>query len=262
MKFGIDQKLGGFSENDGTIDFYLRISSITSPNSIVVDLGAGRAAWYEDDDVATRRRLRYLKPHVKEVIAIDVGEAVMSNKSSTRNLIYDGVSVPLENNSVDLIIADYVLEHIQDADVFYSEINRILKPGGFFCARTPHKYNYISLIARLVKNRSHQNVLRFAQPSRKPEDVFPTTYKLNMMKDINSYFDRWENNSFIFRTSPAYYFGSQKIYKLLDFLHRISPLFLVGNLFVFVKKNTESTGVLHPNISGSDSKYLEKFKNQ
>lgn len=36
--------VGGFSENDGTIDFYLRINSLIDETSVVLDLGAGRAS--------------------------------------------------------------------------------------------------------------------------------------------------------------------------------------------------------------------------
>ena len=45
--------VGGFTDNDGTIDFYLRVNSLINKDSIVLDLGAGRAAWYEDDKCQT-----------------------------------------------------------------------------------------------------------------------------------------------------------------------------------------------------------------
>ena len=41
--------VGGFSPNDGTIGFYLRVNSIVERDSVVLDLGAGRAAWFNDD---------------------------------------------------------------------------------------------------------------------------------------------------------------------------------------------------------------------
>ena len=41
--------VGGFSPQDGTLDFYNRINSILNPNMTILDFGAGRAEWYTDD---------------------------------------------------------------------------------------------------------------------------------------------------------------------------------------------------------------------
>jgi hypothetical protein len=49
MKYNPNSKfVGGFTNNDGTIDFYLRVKALANENSVVLDLGAGRAAWNED----------------------------------------------------------------------------------------------------------------------------------------------------------------------------------------------------------------------
>lgn len=39
---------------------------------------------------------------------------------------------PIESDSVDLVISDWVLEHIQDPSKFSTEFSRVLKKGGFF----------------------------------------------------------------------------------------------------------------------------------
>ena len=38
----------GFSINDGTIDFYLRIRTLVNKKKKVVDLGAGEGLWFND----------------------------------------------------------------------------------------------------------------------------------------------------------------------------------------------------------------------
>lgn len=45
---------------------------------------------------------------------------------------------PLKDNSVDLIIAHEIIEHLFDTDHFVKEIRRILKPGGFVIISTPN----------------------------------------------------------------------------------------------------------------------------
>jgi len=228
--------VGGFTQNDGTIDFYLRINSLIDDTSIVLDLGAGRASWYEDDLCITRRDIRLLKGKVRQLIAADVDEVVLSNRSSDKQIVINDGKLDLESDQVDLIVADYVLEHIDDPKAFFDQIDSCLRSGGWFCARTPHRYSYVAIVASIVANRLHSKFLRFIQPERREIDVFPTLYKFNRMRDIKSTFSEWDNFSFIYRSEPAYYFGKSVIFKLLSFLHRIMPSFLFGNLFVFVKK--------------------------
>lgn len=229
-------RIGGFEENDGTIDFYLRIRSIVTESSVILDLGAGRGRWFEDDKCQVRHEIRHLTPLVKRCIAADVDTAVVENRASTDNILIEKERVPLEDSTVDVIVADYVLEHIDNPESFVKEVDRLLKPGGYFCARTPHKYNYVSIIARLIGNRFHKKVLKEVQPFRKPEDVFDTAYKLNTLNELSVRFVGWDDNSFIFRSSPSYYFGSKILHSIMSIFHRIAPLPIVGCMFVFIKK--------------------------
>ena len=59
-----------------------------------------------------------------------------------------------------------------------------LTTRGIFCARTPHKYKYVSLFASLFKNKYHSKILKFIQPQRIELDIFPTVYKLNTQRSI------------------------------------------------------------------------------
>ena len=45
MSFNENIYFGNFFQNDGTIDFYLRIRTLINENSSVLDYGAGRAKW-------------------------------------------------------------------------------------------------------------------------------------------------------------------------------------------------------------------------
>ena len=69
-----------------------------------------------------------------------------------------------------------------------AEIERILKPGGWFCARTPNKWGYISLGANLIPNSLHVRFLKFLQPDRQEEDVFPTRYRMNTIAALKTHF--------------------------------------------------------------------------
>ena len=229
--------LGNFTPNDGTIDFYLRVSSLINSESVVLDLGAGRAAWYEDDNCNTRKTIRNLMNKSKELIAADIDEAVLKNKASHHQVLLDENFHNSYNNYFDIIVCDYVLEHVEDKSQFYEMINSKLKPGGWFCSRTPHKYNYISIASRLSANKNHLSILRYLQPSRKIIDVFPTFYKLNTLSELRTKFNNYNCRSFIYRTEPSYYFNSKFIYTLQHVMHRFMPLTLCGNIFSFLQKH-------------------------
>ena len=84
--------LGGYTDGDGTVEFYGRINAILKDDYVVLDVGAGRAAWYEDDKCTYRRNLRTLRSKVKCVIAVDVDSAVFDNNSSDENrLVENGI---------------------------------------------------------------------------------------------------------------------------------------------------------------------------
>jgi len=231
-----EEMLGGFTTGDGTIEFFTRINAILEPHFTVLDYGAGRGSWYFSE-YGYKNRLHTIKGKVASFICADIDEAVLSNPTSDRNILMSGDRVPLEDHSVDVIVSDFVLEHILDVRRFEQEISRLLKPGGYFCARTPHALHYVSWFARLIRNTRHASVLRMIQPARHAEDVFPTAYRLNTLRKIDTVFRNWTNYSYVYASEPSYFFGSRLIYRLFVLLHAILPKALTGNVFVFLRKS-------------------------
>lgn len=228
--------VGGFSTNDGTMDFYLRINSLLKPEHTVLDMGAGRAAWFEDDTCQPRKEIRMLKGKVKKVIAADVDDAVLENRASDSQVVMKDGKLDLPDASVDLVVADYVLEHIEDPETFAAQVDAVLRPGGWFCARTPHKISYVSIASRLVANKAHTKVLKYIQPDRKEIDVFPAFYRMNSVSDVRKAFPGWNNQSFTHRIDPAYHFNSKLLHSIQDYMHRVLFSQACGNLFVYVQK--------------------------
>ncbi len=227
---------GGYLPLDGTIEFYGRVCALLKPTDIVLNLGAGRGGWYFEDKCEYRRSLQDLKQRVKCVYGADIDPAVLTNPTTGENLLIRDGHIPLPDHSVDLIVADYVFEHVEDPAAFCLEIGRVLRPTGYLCARTPHKYCYISVAARLVKNRRHTDVLSVAQPSRRVADIFPTVYRLNTIRDIRRHFSEFDDHSYIYSFEPQYYFGRKYMHAALTFLQRVLPNVLSANIFVFLRK--------------------------
>ncbi|MDB5440507.1 MAG: methylase involved in ubiquinone/menaquinone biosynthesis [Caulobacteraceae bacterium] len=228
--------LGGFSSLDGTMEFFTRVNVLLEPHFTVLDLGAGRGAWHTEDQIPWRRALRDIKGKVHRYIGCDVDPVVMTNPITDENLLIEAGRVPMASASVDLIICDYVLEHVADPKAFRDEIDRLLKPGGYFCARTPHSLNYVSLAARVVANSRHVALLSKVQPDRKPQDVFPTVYRCNTRGQLRAMFQGYDDHSYVYVSEPSYYFGKRWAFRILSVFHKLLPGPLVGNLFVFVRK--------------------------
>ena len=227
---------GQFSTNDGTIDFYLRIRTLIDKKTVALDLGGGRGDWYNSKtNIKLRKSIQFLKKDVKQLIVVDVDPAVLKNKTSHKNLLIKNGIIPLKDNSIDLIICDWVFEHIENTQKFYLEINRVLKKNGSICSRTPHKYNYFSIISNLLEGSSLKGwILKKSQPGRKK--YFKSFYNLNTKNKIKRTFFNYSNNMFIFIPDPAYYFNSKLIFLFFRFVHIILPSFFSGILISFSKK--------------------------
>ena len=232
---------GGFSHVDSTVDFYTRINALLSPDMVVLDFGAGRGLAAEDP-VPYRRGLRTLKGKVRKVIGADVDPAVQTNPLVDESIVIDpDAPLPIENATFDLIVTDWTMEHIADAPRLAGELSRILKPGGWICARTPNRWGYIALGARLVPENLQAAVLRRLQPSRKECDVFPKFYRLNTRKDFLKLFHK-DFEVYLYRTNsePAYSGTSPLLWRAWDAFFRLTPGNFKAVLHVFLQKRPSS----------------------
>lgn len=230
---------GGFSHADGTIEFYQRVNALLEPSFRVLDLGAGRGAWYQEDTSPYRRGLRDLRGKVASVVGCDPDEIVEENRSLDEALVMpDSGTIPLDSEAVDLVLADYVFEHVENPGAFTREIWRVLRPGGWVCARTPNKWGYPAIASRLVPNAAHVRLLQRAQPDRRPEDVFPTRFALNTMSAVKRHFpgQAWDHHSYYYEAEPAYHFGSVLAFGFMKAVNRLLPSVLASNLLIFLRR--------------------------
>jgi len=238
-RFYPESRFGGFSDIDGTVAFYSRVNSMLHSDDVVLDVGSGRGAALIDDIVEFRRELRKLRGKCKKVIGLDVDPDAMSNPGLDEFHLIDGVSVwPIADSSVDLLISDFVLEHISNPPAFLKEVVRVLKPGGVFCARTTNRVGYVGLIASIVPNRRHAKVTRFAQKDRAEMDVFPTRYQINTVWAARRYLKAAGLDGLVYgyEAEPAYLQFSVLAYGVGKYFHAMTPGVFRSTLFVFARK--------------------------
>jgi SAM-dependent methyltransferase len=232
-------KFGGFANNDGTIAFYLHVNALLSPASVVLDVGCGRGE-YRDDPVAIRQELRILSGKVDRVIGLDVDPAAADNPflQEFRLLPDPSAPWPVGAESVDMVLSDWTLEHVADPRSFFGEASRVLKKGGFLCARTTNAWGYVALMARLIPEKYHSRIVRGVQETRKEEDIFPAHYACNtiplLKRMLNHY---WLSGIVIgFPGTPAYLHFSCFAYRLGVIYEKFAPPSLRHTLMVFARK--------------------------
>jgi SAM-dependent methyltransferase len=203
---------GGYTRQDGAIEFYTRVHALLHPKMTVLDFGAGRGS-DDSDPVKARRELRALRGRVARVVGVDVDAAVLENPGLDEALVVgDGDPIPMDDLAADLVIVDRTFEHLPAPERVARELERVLRPGGWVCGRTPHKWGYVGISARAVPNKLHTTALRRLQPWRESRDIFPTAYRCNTHRDLRTCFpvDRWRHHSYGHYPEPLY-FGTRSV---------------------------------------------------
>ncbi|MBN2299119.1 MAG: methyltransferase domain-containing protein [Deltaproteobacteria bacterium] len=82
--------------------------------------------------------------HVREVYAVDVSEEIVNAHSCPENfhlILYNGVDIPVPDNSVDIVYSHHLMEHLhpEDARDQLQDIYKKLTPGGLYICITPNR---------------------------------------------------------------------------------------------------------------------------
>jgi SAM-dependent methyltransferase len=99
-----------------------------------------------------------------------------------------GERLPFVNDSFDLIVSVWVLEHLADPLETFIEVRRVLRPGGHFVFLTPNLRNPLMLINRI--GRAVPALQRRLVPrvyGRDEADTFPVRYRANTERDIHAH---------------------------------------------------------------------------
>lgn len=115
-----------------------------SPNlrkPVILDLGIGPGL--------LSKEINNVLPEA-HIIGIDPSEEML--KLSKKNAFVEtkigyAENIPMENNSVDVVISRFNLTYWKDSKKGFSEINRVLKPGGKFIIEALNKnFSYLKLL--------------------------------------------------------------------------------------------------------------------
>src|SRR5437588_5205691 len=160
--------------------FYGWVRQSTTAQTVMLNLGAGGPA--------PRDKIRVFKGEVARVAGADIDPEVLHNPElDDAQIIPSSGKLPFGDETFDLVLSDWVVEHIADPFQFLSEVRRILKPDGSFFFRTPNKHHYVGLIASFTPHWFHELVANRARGmSSGDHEPWPTYYRLNSRKAIQA----------------------------------------------------------------------------
>ena len=101
----------------------------------VLELGCG-----------TGKNTAWLAERARRVIAMDFSSGMLGvarSRTPSAQFIQHDIRTewPVDTSSVDVVIGDLVLEHVEAVDFIFAEAARVMRPGGrvFFCELHPYR---------------------------------------------------------------------------------------------------------------------------
>ena len=126
-----------------TIKFYLQTSSVEDmfKDKTVIDIGcgaAGKTLYYASLGVEKIYGVEVLEKYEKEANEL-AHELNLTNKFNF--VVADAANLPFESNSIDTIIMNDAMEHVDEPEVVIQECLRVLKKGGKIFVNFPPYYH-------------------------------------------------------------------------------------------------------------------------
>lgn len=155
-----------------SFNYYLeQVKNNISEGNVILDIGGGKKC-----DFASERK-NYDRLFI---IALDISQEELDyNHDVDKKIAFDitsGNKVPLDDNSVDMITSRSVLEHLINLDNAFSEVSRILKPGGKFISLFPNKFGLFAIINQILPHWLARKILFSVNPGVKGHCGFRAYY--------------------------------------------------------------------------------------
>jgi len=143
--------------------------------SSVLDAGAGRG----DPDLPAVNAGRLSVACDPDVSGLQANELVELRAAAMLE------ALPFANNSFDVIVCKFVVEHLRAPLDTFKEFFRVLRPGGILALLTPNKYSIFAAISGLIPTTAKQRMKRNLFGGH-DEDTFPAYYHANTIETLNS----------------------------------------------------------------------------
>lgn len=204
-----------------------------------------------------------LASSASEVIGVDLDKTAIAyakkhyGSDSATFVVGSGTDIPLEDNSVDVVVSFETIEHIEDYKKFLSEVKRVLKADGLFLLSTPNDIEFPETnhfhIHEFEQNELEKLVKKYFKNTK---SYFQATWLYNALLDETELSTEWQKPIQTMHTAPVgtskaiYFFmlcSNRKIIEKLEPLAAISEHYSARKIQEYeqsVRKHIEDQGVI------------------
>ena len=144
------------------------------PDSRLLDIGCGHNAFGHE----------YYRRAAERVGLDPDFEALQANDLMDRKINCLIEDTPADIGQFDVIVAQWVLEHLSDPEKTASALERLAKPGAYFIFMTTNIYSPLILASKILPTRV-KKFLRHKLLGINENDTYPTQYKMNTPAKID-----------------------------------------------------------------------------
>ncbi len=160
------------------------VQRYTTRNTTWLDLGCGWRLLGKDLEPIEDR----LVASVRSVVGCDPDfHSVRKHRNIRKRVVGSAEALPFQDGSFDLLTCNMVVEHLGDPEKSFSEMVRVLRPGGQIVIHTPNLLNYAVFlnhtVARWIPRKRVLALIRFAD-KREEDDIFVTFYRANTVRRL------------------------------------------------------------------------------
>ena len=204
------------------------VRSHVTPDSRVLDLGCGRGGLVE-----------LVWQEVRLAAGLDPDTLSLAEHRAPGMAVVRGVgeNLPFVDESFDVIVCLWVLEHLKDPAATLREVRRVLGPGGHFVFLTPNMRNPLMVMNRIgtaLPSLQRRLVPRFY--GREEADTFPVQYRANTVESIRAHATAAELDVYDMRVvpDPTYLAVNSLMFRAAVMSERLMPkgwgVHLLGDL--------------------------------
>ncbi len=144
-------------------------------DSVILDAGCGEGGVFSKSDLNKKGKR-------KTLIGIDLCKE--KNPYVDKKFIGSLDKLPFKDNTFDIIICEWVVEHLEYPELVFNEFSRVLKKEGHLILFTPNVWNPLVFFSKIIPSSLKDAILK-KFVGKEDNDLFPVFLRCNSVRSIN-----------------------------------------------------------------------------
>ncbi|MHB8143275.1 MAG: class I SAM-dependent methyltransferase [Thermoleophilia bacterium] len=205
------RELDRFSRESGPLrmdaDYLETLSGLLTEDSVVLDAGCGHEGIFSRSELNSRARR-------KTVIGVDSGAD--KNPYMDEQHVADLAALPFPDNTFDIIVSEWVAEHVAEPVKVFAEFSRVLRDGGHVVLLTPNRNNPLVWLGGAIPSAFKDWLLR-SMLKKDDRDLFPVYLRMNTPAAIHRHAKTAGFDELFLKTypNPEYFMWNSRLLQLV-----------------------------------------------